>query len=259
MFSEYECKIIEKGIDISWFTWGKMRDSTLNLGEVCYIKSDNNKGPERIFKVSFSEEDIDQKIVKMIAAIRAGIMPNSMLITPNTTPKNLVEILVEKGFQIDDSDPCMMLELNNFTSSKNVNENISVLLLETEELLPKWVDIVSKALFGFELITLNQFKDVLELNNTHFYIGLLNNTPASVCMTITDGDTSVLEMVATLEQYRHKGLASATINIALDDLKGAGIRTISLRAEKDGISLYKHLGFRACFNRVVASGDRNGI
>lgn len=255
MYSQYECDIIEKGIDISWFTWGKMRDSTLKTGEVCYIKSDNNKGPERIFNIKFANEDIDYKIMKLVSYIKAGIMPDSILITPNTIPINLSQILADKGFYVDDSDPCMMLEVNDFKPQKNQKENITTIKLENDELLPEWVKIVSHGLFGFELIALDQFKDVFKLDNTHFYIGLLNNVPASACMTITEGDTSVLEMVATLKQYRHNGLATAIINKALEELKELNIKTISLRAEKDGVNLYKRLGFKACFNRTVVTCD----
>nr|WP_303740842.1 GNAT family N-acetyltransferase [Lutispora saccharofermentans] len=148
-----------------------------------------------------------------------------------------------------------MLELDDFNCQENLNEDIAVLKLEKDELLPEWVKIVNEGLFGCELITVDQFTDIFELGNVHFYIGLLNNIPASACMTIKDSDTSVLEMVATLEQYRHKGLATAVINKALDDLKKSGIKTISLRAEKDGVNLYKHLGFKDCFKRIVASCD----
>ena len=43
----------------------------------------------------------------MISYIKAGIMPDSMLITPNTKPTNLAELLSQKGFSIDTSGSCM--------------------------------------------------------------------------------------------------------------------------------------------------------
>lgn len=248
-----QSKTIEKGIEISWMTWGKMRDSSINLGEVSYVKSDHNKGPERIFNVDFSQDNTEEKIMKMIAYIKAGIMPDSILITPNTKPENLAEILSKKGFDIDDSDPCMLLELDDFSYIDSTIGDFEIFLLDSKELLPQWVEIVNEALFGYELISLEQFRDVFDLDNTFFYLGLLNGTPASVCMTIIDGDTSVLEMVATLEKYRCKGLATTMISQALNDLRSAGIKTISLRAEKDGVRVYQKLGFKICFNRVVAS------
>ena len=81
----------------------------------------------------------------------------------------------------------------------------------------------------------------------------LNGKAITACMTILHEDTSVLEMVATLEEYRRKGVATATINQALLDLRQKGVKTISLRAETDGIQVYKRLGFKECFVRTIAA------
>jgi GNAT superfamily N-acetyltransferase len=78
-------------------------------------------------------------------------------------------------------------------------------------------------------------------------------------MTITEGDTSVFEMVATLREYRRKGFASTVIDRALMDLRQKNIKTISLRAKADGVSVYKKLGFKECFKRIVATCDWENI
>ena len=72
-------------------------------------------------------------------------------------------------------------------------------------------------------------------------------------MTITDGDTSVLEMVATLKEHRGRGYASTIIDRSLIDLQKKSIKTISLRAEADGVGVYGRLGFKEYFKRVLAS------
>lgn len=81
MYSQYEVDIIEKGIGLSWTTWGKMRGETLTLGEISYLKSETDKGFERIFSVKLRGEDIDIRIQQMISCMKSGIMPASMLIT----------------------------------------------------------------------------------------------------------------------------------------------------------------------------------
>jgi ribosomal protein S18 acetylase RimI-like enzyme len=124
--------------------------------------------------------------------------------------------------------------------------------------LAAWLRIVNKALFGCKLVTLNPFNDVLRMDNTRFYLGFSGRKPVTACMTITQGDTSVLEMVATLPKYRRRGFASALINKALLDLREKGIKTVSLRAEADGVSVYQRLGFRECCKRTVASYDWKG-
>ncbi|MDR0325333.1 MAG: GNAT family N-acetyltransferase [Oscillospiraceae bacterium] len=250
--------IIEKGIESSWTTWGKMRGENLVLGDISYLKSENEKGFERIFSVNI-QDDQAFRIQQMIAFIRAGIMPDSLLITPNTVPANLAEILSHKGFSINDADPCMILYLDVYEKSVSRLSDFTISSVTDKAQLSEWLNIVNEALFGCELVTLEQFNDVLLLDNTQFYIGAANGKPVTACMTIVDGDTSVLEMVATLKAYRKKGFASAVIDKALTDLQQKGIKTISLRAEADGVSVYRNLGFKESFKRVVATCDMDTV
>lgn len=259
MFSQYETDIIEKGIYLSWTTWGKMRDETLTLGDISYLKSDTDRGFERIFSVKLNNEDADFRIQQMISSIKARIMPCSLLITPNTEPANLAELLSQKGFSIDTPGPCMMMKVDDYVSKTTYSNNVDVIYVNDKEQLRVWLDIVNVALFGCELVTIEQFNDILNLENTYFYLGLLDGKAITACMTITQGDTSVLEMVATLKEYRCKGVATMTIDKALIDLRKNKVKTISLRAETDGINVYKRLGFKECFERIVATYYRNRI
>jgi len=177
------------------------------------------------------EKNVEFRVQQMISLIKAGIMPDSMLIMPNTKPFNLAEILSSKGFIINDNDPCMMMYLNDYESIKQEYAGFEVLRITEKNQLADWLNIVNTALFQCELVTLDQFYDVLKLDNTYFYLGLLDGKPVTTCMTITEDDTSVLEMVATLKEYRRKGFASVLIDRALIDLRQLGIKTISLRAE----------------------------
>jgi ribosomal protein S18 acetylase RimI-like enzyme len=258
MLSQNEVDIIVKGIYLSWTTWGKMRGEKLVLDDISYVKSKNDKGFERIFSVNI-ENNHEFRIQQMISFIKAGILPSSMLIMPNTKPENLAEILSSKGFIINDNEPCMLLYLNNYEAKETEYTDLEIIRVTEKNQLEDWLKIINIALLECELITCEQLYDVMEADNTNFYLGLLEGKPVTTCLTITEGDTSVLEMVATLKEYRRKGFASALINKALIDLHNNGIKTISLRAETDGINVYKKLGFKECFKRIVASCDWNNI
>lgn len=127
------------------------------------------------------------------------------------------------------------------------------------EILKHWVNIINTALFECEIMSFEQFYDIYNLDNTHLFIGLYNDVPASACMTIHEDYIADLDMVATLKEYRNKGLATAVINKAIVNLHNHGIKTVSLRAEPDGINLYKKIGFREYCKRVVASCDWKSI
>ena len=258
MYSQEEADIITKGIELSWTAWGKMRGQQLFTGDINYVKSENGKGIERIFSVSI-EENAPFRIQQMISYIKAGIMPDSMLITPNTKPSNLAEELSDKGFIIDDAAPCMMMYLDDYIHQNHEQPSFAISKVTDIDQLADWVKIVNDALFGRELVSLEQFNDILVLDNTHFYLGLLNHKPVTACMTIVGGDTSVVDMVATLEEHRRNGFASALIHEALTDLRLMGVKTVSLRAEADGVGVYKRLGFRECFKRIVAACDWKNV
>jgi len=256
--NQNEVDAIVKGIELSWTTWGKMQGERLVLDDISYVKSENDKGFERIFSVNI-EKNQEFRVQQMISLIKAGILPDSMLIMPNTKPENLAEILSSKGFNINDNDPCMILYLDNYENKLFEYSDFEIIKITEKKQLADCLNILNIALFECEFITLDQFLDILPLDNICLYLGLYKGKPVTTCMTISEGDTSVLETVATLQEYRRKGLASALINKALLDLQQKGIKTVSLRSEADGVGVYKKLGFKECFKRIVATCDWNNI
>lgn len=80
-------ELIVKGIEISWTTWGRMRGERLITGPVSYLKAEGDSGFERIYSVDMKENQ-ELEIPKMISLIKAGILPDSILITPMTRPSN---------------------------------------------------------------------------------------------------------------------------------------------------------------------------
>ena len=170
-------------------------------------------------------------------------------------PANLAELLSQKGFSIDTSGSCMMMEIDDYVKQAPHSNHIEVKDVCDIEQLRTWLDIVNAALFGCELVTIEQFSDILNLENSCFYLVILDGKAVTACLTIINDDTSVLEMVATLKEYRRKGVATATIDKALIDLHKKSIKTISLRAETDGINVYRRMGFKECFVRTVAACD----
>jgi len=243
--------VIFKGIELYWTTWGKMRGEKAVLGDIGYLKAENGKGFERIFSVNI-EENQEFLVQQMVSSIEAGLLPGSILIIPNTKPANLAEMLFSKGFTISDNGPCMMLYLDDYEAKKSEPFDFEIIKIMEKSQLKDWLNILNTALFGCELITCEQLSDLLPLNNILFYLGLVEGKPVTACMTLTENDTSVLELVATLKEYRQKGYASALINKAIIDLRDKGIKTVSLHSEPDTAGVYAKLGFKECFRQIIA-------
>lgn len=253
MDEQYYYNCIDKAITMYWRTLSKARGLTLHTGDIEYVLSADREGPERIFNINLTHETIDQRLDDIITRMKSGEMPNSFLITPNTVPLNLLERLIEKGFIIDTSGSCMAMDIIDIRALDNPTDKVKVIEVTNEALLRHWVHIINTALFECEIMSFDQFRDIYDQENTRFYLTLYDDVPASASMTISEELVADLDLVATLKDYRKKGLASLSINRALLDLKDAGIETVSLRAEPDGIGLYKKMGFKAYCKRISAS------
>ncbi|WBW95633.1 GNAT family N-acetyltransferase [Oceanirhabdus sp. W0125-5] len=247
----FDC--IDTAITLYWRALGSARNMQLYTGDFEYVKSVDGKGPERIFNINISSEKIAKQLDDIVNKIRGKEIPDSFLITPNTKPANLVDLLVQRGFEVDTSGLCMAMDLCDLKSNKMSSDKIEVREVKDDKSLKEWVHIINTALFQSEIMSFEQFYDIYNLDNTRFYLGLFEGVPVSACFTIYDGIFGDLDMVATLKNYRNKGLASLTIDRALRDLDDLGVKTVSLRAETGGIELYKKIGFKEYCKRVSVS------
>lgn len=259
MNEQYYYNCIDEALTLYWKTLGKARGMKIHSKDIEYVTSDDGKGPERIFNINIDSENIEERIDEIIAHIKAGIIPDSFLITPNTQPKNLADILSEKGFKLDISGSFMAMDLSESNIKLNQPDNVKMKKVDNLEELAQWIMIINKDLFGCEIMSFDQFHDIYLMDNTKFYIALYDDVPAAACMTITDKNIADLDMVVTRKEYRKRGLATEVITKALIDLKEYGIKTVSLRAEPDGINLYKKLGFKEYSKRTVLSCDYENI
>lgn len=75
------------------------------------------------------------------------------------------------------------------------------------------------------------------------YIRYYQGKPAAVSAILNNNGVSSLEFVATLDDFRKKGLARALCQKAVDDAFENGARMITTRAFADAKDLYKSLGF----------------
>lgn len=256
MKNQYYLDCIDKAITLYWRTLARARGMKLYNEDFEYVLSDNREGPERIFNINIPIENIGTRLGEIVEKIEEGLLPDSFLLTHNTRPENLSELLKEIGFELDYSGLCMVMDLKDLKYTIGKSETGSVHEVNNIESLRHWVHIINTALFGFEIMSLEQFYDIFSLKNTRFYLCCYDNVPASACFTIRDGEVGDLDMVATLSNYRKKGLASQIVKRALHDLSISDVKTVSLRAEVDGISLYNRIGFKEYCKRITATYNR---
>jgi ribosomal protein S18 acetylase RimI-like enzyme len=251
MDTAYALRAIDEGICLWWRTIGSARGFARHTGDIEWVASESRKGPERIYNVRFAPEDAERRADEIAAAMRDGTLPRGMLLTKLSTPEGATELFARRGLRIDASSPCMALNLAGFAPAP-AEGSIRTAVVDGAEGLRAWVGIVNRGLFGCELFTMEQYEDMYTLGNTSFHLACIGGIPASACMTVR-GATATLECVATLPEYRRRGLGAAVTSRALERLKELGVDTVTLRAEPDGVNLYKKLGFIEYCKRIVVS------
>jgi GNAT superfamily N-acetyltransferase len=80
---------------------------------------------------------------------------------------------------------------------------------------------------------------------TRFFAARIDSEVASYCELYSDRSTAQIENVLTLERFRNRGLARATVSRALDEAREGGCELTFLIADRDDWprKLYEKLGF----------------
>ena len=66
----------------------------------------------------------------------------------------------------------------------------------------------------------------------------------SVAMTLVLGDDLAIHYVATESDHRGQGLATRMLATVIEDAQNAGMRSATLQASPDGLSVYQRMGFQ---------------
>jgi ribosomal protein S18 acetylase RimI-like enzyme len=108
-----------------------------------------------------------------------------------------------------------------------------------------WADICNAVLHGGYPIVhrVNHFH-LCEEGIMSCYLGFYSDKPVAVSAILDNKGISSLEFVATLADYRKKGLARALTVTAINDAFDRGSKIITTRAFAEAKKLYKSLGFK---------------
>lgn len=153
-------------------------------------------------------------------------------------------ILTPEQHEDDEELYMAMFPIEKPTYGK-VSEDIAIKLVTTVDEFGIWADICNSVLHGGYPIMhrVNHF-DICKEGIMPCYIGYYHGKPVAVSAILNNNGNSSLEFVATLEDFRKKGLARALCQKAVEDAFANGTKIITTRAFADAKNLYKSLGFK---------------
>jgi len=113
---------------------------------------------------------------------------------------------------------------------------------ETNEIYNEWFPFLRK----------KNFEGIL-FKNQHFFIAYIADKAVGTCLIIDSDDRYGIYAVATLPEYRKKGIATSVMKSALVNCIDIKTQNLTLQTIKDSSAekLYLHLGFKREFNCQV--------
>jgi ribosomal protein S18 acetylase RimI-like enzyme len=145
----------------------------------------------------------------------------------------------------NDEEACMALLPEEKPVYGKWNSSITVKKVDNAEDFRVWATISNQVLHsGYSIMHPINHYHLSKAGIMPCYIAYDNKTPAAVAAIMNNHEISSLEFVATLQEYRRKGLANAVCYKAIEDAFQNGSKIITLRALPAGKRLFLTLGFR---------------
>jgi GNAT superfamily N-acetyltransferase len=254
-------KGIVQGMELYFRTFALADNICLHTGDIEWIfPKPDSAGPSIVFKVSLDERIVKTRLEELAPDLKAGVIPSLWVISPTSTPSNVVDYLLSIGFKsgLDSKhpEPGMALDIDGFSAESKSGSNIEIKKVESLTEFAAWIDVVNEALHGWKLLNTEHYYPWLHHNPLTFYLGYHNGTPVATLATIQDGITASVEFVSTLKEHRRQGAATALCIEAVKDLQMKGAKTVTLRSSTGGIPVYTKIGFKPYYEQILLSYPR---
>ena len=234
---------IEKNLDDFYTISSEHSNFTSRIeNKISWVFAKSVDWPNCIFRANLKNLNIDNEINYIKELIRKGKAPNSWTVGPLTIPKNLGNILVEKGFSNVYQQAGMAIELKNLKSKTIDKNDLIVEKVDNETSLNQWAKIVS-LVFGLN-VDFDFLRFMWSQERVQFYLGKFEGNSVSTLLLYLSSGVAGLHAVSTLPDYRNKGFGLTISHDALIDAFNMGYRVGVLQASSLGERVYRKLGFQ---------------
>lgn len=192
-------------------------------------------------------DSADRTIAKFTERFRSTNRPWSWIVGPDCRPSDVGARLESQGMQMAFSMPGMAIDLDDWTSPES-DSDVQVEWIENGANLESWLELCfdvfdipheAKSLFQ----TLHRSVPISPGDKIGYVVGLLDGKPVSTTSYFLGDGVVGIYCVATLEEARGKGIASALVSACLSAGRDRGYHVGILQSSSKGFNAYRRLGF----------------
>ena len=184
-------------------------------------------------------------VVEVTAKLKNLGVPGLWWLGPNANPKNLGELLIGHGWTGPNPMPAMMVDLCELKDTPLPAET-EIRPVVSREDLGTWHAVVAEG-FGMAVEVARVF-DLPNAQVGKFYTAYSEGKPVAVSAVFFNGGIAGIYCVATISEFRGRGLGSAITVIPLLEAAKGGYKIGTLQASTMGHPVYERLGFKDVMN-----------
>lgn len=211
---------------------------------ISWVKTHPTCWSNFIFRADFGTEDLEEQVNKVKAGIEAGELPAEWVIGPDTKPEGLYEYLISHGYEKKYALAGMAADLTILGGKAGIPQDVEVRAADNEELLHLWTGVVSQGLFHGGSVEACLFEKLLTDSSFRFYLAFSDGRAVASSMLQLYGGNAVINMVATLPEYRGRGIGTAMTLTPLLEAREMGCTIGVLQASAAGEPVYRKIGFK---------------
>lgn len=204
-----------------------------------------------ILNIRFNAQNAERRITENMKFYREKELAMLWWIFPSSTPENLLSLLENADLQFSkEGMPGMACDLRDITENhleKALKRSqIKLMKVTTDNNLKLWGKVFQEG-FSLPKTITEMFLDLFKLFGSPFldnYLAIFQEQPVAIASVLYYGGIAGIFNVATLPDYRGKGIGTAITLAPLLDAKKNGYEIAWLESSEMGINLYKRIGFQ---------------
>ncbi len=193
-----------------------------------------------------SPEISKDEFIQVILSFQNSSKDFCIWVNQENLSKSTESVLHELELSVQNEEVGMVLDLERFTN-KEVLHQAGITKVDSKEALIRFAEVLAanwsppdQNVLEYYNITANNFLN----SDIDLFYYVHNDTP---CTTVelfpSNADTAGIYGLATLEDFRGKGIGMKMMSFLLNHAKSSGYKNLILQATEDGIGIYKKLGF----------------
>lgn len=230
--------------------WGSLNSSLRQEGALCSMHTGVTISD---FNWTWNEKPLDGSDIKAVEDIKEFYRQQNLRfwwwVYPRGDSLQTKEILEAAGMRLITQIPCMAADLNIETLTEKNPAATNITEIQGHDNLPIWADISFR---GFQMPerTRDQYNAFVlsftrgDQKAQKLFLAYVDGEPAATSLLFINGKTAGIYYVATLPEYRNRGLGYSVTLAAMQAAKIAGYKKIILQATPAGEKVYRRIGFQ---------------